>query len=293
MHFSVPGVVSLRLFYYNQERILEQHMPTISVSVAEYLLDLLFPIHCLGCGKNREDLLAKERWICPDCLAKIVPREEQICPHCKEGSEGGNTHGACRKGCFLDGLWAGAYYDELLEKAIHDFKFRFIRDLAYPLSEIMIRSIRETAEYGAFQDMMFANFAKEEEEGIYTEEKRNAKPETLIVPVPLHRRRSRERGFNQSALLAQAVGARFSLSVRENLLLRVRNTKSQSKTADKVERWRNLENAFLCASPAEAAGKNIVVVDDICTTSATLEQCAGELKRCGARSVWGLVAARK
>lgn len=268
-------------------------MSKLSASTAGYLLDLLFPIHCLGCGKNREDLPAQDRWICPDCFSKIMPREEQVCPHCKEACEGGRTHGACRGMAHLDGLWSAAYYDELLEKAIHDFKFRFVKDLAHPLADLMARSILEASEYGEFQDLVFANFSKEDEEGIYIDEKKNARPETIIVPVPLHKKRQRERGFNQSALLARRVGGRFSLPVREDILVRIRNTKPQSKTEGREERWRNIESAFLCVLPEEMKGKNAILLDDICTTSATLEQCAKELKRCGARSAWGLVAARK
>ncbi len=269
-------------------------MSKLSASVTGYLLDLLFPIHCLSCGKNQEDFPAEERWICPDCLSKIMPREDQICPHCKEASEGGRTHGACRSKCHLDGLWAGAYYDELLEKAIHDLKFKFIKDIAYPLSQLMTRSITETPEYGDFQDMIFVNLSnKEEEEDLYTDEKKNIKPETVIVPVPLHKKRERERGFNQSMLLAERVGKRFALPVRQDILMRVKNTKPQSKTMGQEERWKNLESAFSCVMPEEITGKNVVIVDDICTTSATLEECAKELKRRGARSVWGLVAGRK
>jgi ComF family protein len=268
-------------------------MSKLSASVMGYFLDLLFPIHCLGCGKNREDLPASARWICPDCLLKIMPREEQICPHCKEMSEGGKTHGACRGKCSLDGLWAGAYYDDLLERAIHDLKFKFIKDIACPLSELMIRSITEAQEYGDFQDMIFASYSKEEEEGIYADEDKNARLETVIVPVPLHERREKERGFNQSALIAGQVGNRFSITVREDILIRVKNTKPQSKTMGQEERWNNIKSAFSCVLPEEIKGKNVIVLDDICTTSATLEECAKELKRAGAGSVWGLVAARK
>ncbi|MFA6896973.1 MAG: ComF family protein [Patescibacteria group bacterium] len=258
-----------------------------------YFLDLIFPIRCLGCGKNREDLASRERWICPDCFAKIVPRNEQVCPACKEASEGGRTHGFCRETSSLDGLWAAAYYDDFFEKAVHDFKFKFIRDISFPLSELMIKSILETPEFDDLQDVVLANYSKDEEEGLYLDEKKNAKTETILIPVPLHRKRYAERGFNQSYLLAKNIGERFSLPVREDVLLRTKNTKPQSKTANQAERWRNIAGAFHCAKPEEVSGKNIVVVDDICTTSATLDECAKELKKSGAKKVWGLVVARK
>lgn len=268
-------------------------MQKIFTQTFEYFLDLLFPIHCLGCGKNREELAARERWICPDCLAKIAPRGEQVCPKCKELSEGGKTHRFCRDDNFLDGLWAAAYYNDFFKRAVHDFKFKFIKDISYPLSELVIKSILETQEYGDFQNIVLVNFSKDEEEGIYLDEDKNRKTETILIPVPLHRKRYAERGFNQSYLLAKNIGERFSLPVREDVLSRTKNTKPQSKTINQEERWKNIASAFRCAKPEEVKGKNIVIVDDICTTSATLDECAKELKKSGAKKVWGLVVARK
>ncbi|MDD3006644.1 MAG: ComF family protein [Candidatus Pacebacteria bacterium] len=268
-------------------------MQKIFAKTFEYFLDLIFPIHCLGCGKNREELAARERWICPDCFLKIMPRGEQVCPKCKEASEGGRTHSFCRGDNFLDGLWAAVYYDEFFERAVHDFKFKFIKEISYPLSELMVRSILETQEFGEFQDIVLVNYAKDEEEGIYSDEQKNVKAETILIPVPLHPKRYAMRGFNQSFLLAKNIGEKFALPVREDILSRTKNTKPQSKTSNKEERYKNIESAFLCRKPDEVKGINIIVVDDICTTSATLNECAKELKRCGAKNVWGWVVARK
>lgn len=259
----------------------------------EYFLDMIFPIHCLKCGKNCEDLLAKERWICPDCLSSINVRKEQVCPVCEKESDGGKTHFACRDKTFLDGLWACAYYDNLIEKAVHDFKFNFVRDLSYPLSQIMIKSILETPEFGDFQDLVLVNFSKDEEEGIYSDEEKNKKPETILLPVPLHRKRYNWRGFNQSLLLAKNISERFSLPLQENVLFRVKNTKPQSKTRSEEERRKNINSAFLCPDESFVKNKNFILVDDVCTTSATLNECVKELKRNGAKNVWGLVVARR
>jgi ComF family protein len=268
-------------------------MQKVLTQTFEYILDLFFPIRCLQCGKNREDLPARERWICPDCLADIHPRSEQVCPGCKEPSFGGATHSYCREDNFLDGLWSAAYYDDFFKKAVHEFKFKFIKDLAFPLSAIMARSILDAQEYGTFQDVILANFAKDEEEGIYLDDRKNKKTDTILIPVPLHRKRYNERGFNQSFLLAKNIGERFALSVREDMLLRIKNTKPQSKTVSREERWENIKSAFICVKGEEVRGKNIVVIDDVCTTSATLNECAKELKRAGAKSVWGLIVARR
>ena len=269
-------------------------MRDVLSQMSGFLLDCLFPIRCLGCGKNREDLPADERWICPECLDMIGQRSEQVCPWCKEGSVGGETHGPCKAYTSLDGLWSCAYYDDLLERAIHNFKFGFMTGISYPLSELMIRSIVEAGAAGPFQEMMLAGVGKEAEESIYigamVEGDRNR---AVLIPVPLHKRRYAERGFNQSELLARRIGERFPIPVKSCVLDRIRNTKPQSKTAGREERMRNLKSAFTCVRPDEIRGKDILLVDDICTTSATLDECARELKRCGARRVWGFVTARK
>lgn len=259
-----------------------------------YLLDMLFPIECLGCGRNREELPARERWICNECLERLSLRTEQVCPLCEEPSEGGRTHPACRSRQPLDGLWAAAHYEILLREAVHRFKFDFLRDFSFPLARIMVRSVEEAPEFGAFQELLSAGGAKEAEEGLYLDEKRNRRPlPALLVPVPLHRRRRNWRGFNQSFLLAQHLGARFGLPVCERILVRRRHTRPQSLTKSEAERQENIAGAFACLQPEKVRGRDVILVDDICTTAATLTECARELKAAGARKVWGWVVARR
>ena len=114
----------------------------------------------------------------------------------------------------------------------------------------------------------------------------------VLVPVPLHSRRLRERGYNQSALLAAEVGKRNGLPVVTDSLVRLRHTKAQVKTAGAEERQRNLAEAFGCRN-AKLAGRRVLVVDDVCTTGATLNSCAIALRAAGAASVWGLALARE
>jgi predicted amidophosphoribosyltransferase len=233
------------------------------MKIFDYFLDMIFPVYCLGCGKNREDLPARERWICPDCLVKINLRAQQVCPVCEKESEGGETHSSCCGKIFLDGLWAAAYYDGFMEKAVHGLKFSFLKDISFSLSEIMIKSILEAPEFGDFQDIILANFSKEEEDGIYLDENRNQKTETVLIPVPLHRKRHNWRGFNQSFLLSKNIGERFSLPVREDILYRTKNTKPQSKTGSEEERRKNIDGAFSCPDADKVKDKNIILVDDI------------------------------
>jgi ComF family protein len=271
----------------------------ILLKAKNFILDILFPIQCLGCGIELENLDPKERWICSECLEKIKTRKDQVCPVCEQFSEGGMTHYRCKKETALDGLWVATEYKyEVVSEAIHKFKFNFVKDISFPLSEILIKSILETEEYGDFQDLVLANFSQEsEEEGIYIEEEKNKKAETIIIPVPLHKKRYNWRGFNQAFLLSEYVADKFNLDICDNSLFRKRNTKPQTKIKSMEKRKENIKGAFFILKCSDSENliknKNIVIVDDVCTTSTTLGECAKELKKVGAKNVWGLVVARK
>jgi ComF family protein len=114
----------------------------------------------------------------------------------------------------------------------------------------------------------------------------------MLVPVPLHDKRLRERGYNQSQLLAAELSQQISMAVNPALVKRVRNTGPQARSASVYERRVNMENTFICTS-GEAAGRDIVIVDDVCTSGATLESCASALKAAGANHVLGFTLARE
>ena len=102
----------------------------------------------------------------------------------------------------------------------------------------------------------------------------------------------RERGYNQSSLLARELGKRIDLPVIEDCLIRVRQAQPQVRAGNVVERRRNVVNAFECRD-GKLAGKKIILIDDVCTSGATLESCAAALKSKGAVTVWGLTLARE
>jgi ComF family protein len=115
-------------------------------------------------------------------------------------------------------------------------------------------------------------------------------PVDVIVPVPLHADRLRERGYNQAALLAREMGGRLGIAVDEKALLRRRPTAPQAKL-DAKQRKDNVRDAFHCSSDA-LADKRVLLIDDVCTTGATLDACAIALYESGARSVQALTLAR-
>jgi ComF family protein len=122
--------------------------------------------------------------------------------------------------------------------------------------------------------------------------KENPLPGEVLAGVPLHPRRLRERGYNQSSLLARELGKRIGLPVIEDCLIRVRQAQPQVKAVDVEERRRNVADAFVCRDE-RLKGKHIILIDDVCTSGATLESCAVALKDKGATSVWGLTLARE
>jgi len=157
----------------------------------------------------------------------------------------------------------------LLETAIYALKYRALQQLAVPLGDWAAGVIglrRGTA-------VMFGT-------------------NPLLVPVPLHPSRLRERDYNQAALLARRLAIASAMPLEESALARVRHTGSQVRTHSRVERLDNMKGAFSVAHPETVADRDIVLVDDVCTTGATLEDCARALKEAGARSVSAIVLAR-
>lgn len=117
-------------------------------------------------------------------------------------------------------------------------------------------------------------------------------PAEVLVPVPLHPRRLRERGYNQSGLLARELCRLTSLPVEEDTLFRHRNSGAQIRARDSEERRSNVLGAFGCRNE-KLGGRRVLLIDDVCTTGATLNSCAIALKKAGVTSVWGLALARE
>ena len=113
----------------------------------------------------------------------------------------------------------------------------------------------------------------------------------LLVPVPLHRIRFRERGYNQSSLLARCAARICNISVNERILTRTRHTNIQARLSSK-ERVKNVSNAFSVKTPEDVRNKKIILVDDVLTTGVTINECARVLVESGAAKAYALTAAR-
>lgn len=217
------------------------------------LLDALFPPRCVGCG-------ARGEWLCRGCYKSVRRPAPPLCRRCGREYSGPALCADCRLHPFrIDGIRSGGYYEGALRAAA--LRFKHSRHLAAPLGTLLGEA------WSAWP--------------------RNA---DLIVPVPLHPSRLRERGYNQAALLARELAEGCRLALAEDCLARTRATAPQTGHSWR-ERWENVAGAFACQDP-RVVGRGIILVDDVCTTGATLEACARALKDAGAKAVWGLVVAR-
>jgi ComF family protein len=240
------------------------------IKLETFILDILFPITCLSCGKTGE-------WICEKCLVKIPLKIDQVCPFCERKiTPGGRICFECHKHSPLDGLLVStSYKNEIVSASVHNYKYRFVEDLHVPLGKILIRAFLNS-------DLSIPD---------------------LIIPIPLHSRRLRYRGFNQAKLLADYLSANLtpglSIPVANNLIIRSRYTSPQMKIKDYQKRKKNLEGAFEVAKNCvrnlyqTLENKRVLLVDDIATTGATLFECAKVLKNAGAKEVLALVIARQ
>ncbi|MFA6271772.1 MAG: phosphoribosyltransferase family protein [Patescibacteria group bacterium] len=115
--------------------------------------------------------------------------------------------------------------------------------------------------------------------------------DSVIVPIPLHKKRLAERGFNQSELIGNHVAEILQLKINPKLLIRTKNTKSQM-TLNKADRILNMQKSFVCPDPAQVKGKDIILIDDVLTTGTTIREAAQALKASGCRSVSAIVLAK-
>jgi len=256
-----------------------------------FILDLIFPISCLGCGAEGE-------WICRDCFGKIKLLEKQACPICGADSPTGARCFNCRNKSELDGVIAAAAYwrrnpgeketkGTLVKEAIHIFKYRFVKDLAQPLSALMAEQLKNR------------RICKKSACGGSAGGGKNSIPfgpdipeNRIIIPVPLHPKRFRWRGFNQAELLAENLAKRFDVPLEKSLLARAKNNIPQAEIKERRARLENIRGAFNCAESPKLKDKTVILVDDVCTTAGTMSECAKVLKDSGAREVWGAVVAR-
>ncbi|NLG88071.1 MAG: ComF family protein [Clostridiaceae bacterium] len=224
-------------------------------SLIEYFLRIFFPPRC----------------ICCDCVL-CVDTTEFVCDGCRKDIPHISRHLFVNPaGDSISNIYCAFDYEKGVRKAIHHLKFndrpgnaKILVDMSYPLIE----------EYFAGVPAQLCS----------------ANSHDIAVPVPIHSKRKRERGYNQSELIARSIAKKLNIPVIAGALVKIKNTPPQSSLA-KDERFKNLEGAFYVKKPYLIEGKRVLLIDDVITTGSTLEQCGKVLLDSGAVCVDAFVIA--
>ncbi len=233
------------------------------------IIDFLFPPHCLMCGKKGE-------FLCPDCFINLNFSPRFICPSCYKNTKHGNFCSQCQKNYYFKGLWfADKYSNKVIKKLITTMKYRFVYDISFIL--------------GDYLSLFFHNILKSQ-----TGQKQILKnlKNTLIIPVPLHKRKLRWREFNQAEKIAKTFCQKLNIEKNLNTdLKRIKYARPQAKMKNQEKRQKNIQNAFSWQGQ-NLKQKNIILIDDVATSLSTLNECAKTLKENGANQIWALVIAK-
>ena len=245
------------------------------------VVSVLFPAGCRLCEK----LLTRATRvpICEECLASFATMEGDLCESCGSTREtpfagratkpdGGGGPDAARPVCAVcrtrkyafDRARSYAAYKSELVRAIVTLKFERIEPLGAWFAERLAEVVRREPE---------------------------ALAADIVVPVPLHRQRERERGYNQADLIARPLARRLGLPYRAVLLMRTR-PRPDKQLLSHTERWESVRGAFATRPGSRVDKLRVLLVDDVMTTGATLDACAKALREAGAKSVVGLTVAR-
>jgi competence protein ComFC len=229
------------------------------------LASLFYPAACVVCSSEVE----RTEYLCENCRQRAPRITAPFCEKCSEPFTGAITQTFACANCehrtlHFDSAVAVYRSRGLVRKLVHEFKYGHHRHLRHPLADWLGETLSDSRLHGRHFD--------------------------LLVPVPLHPARERERGFNQAALLAELLAKRANLPVRP-VLERIRYTTTQT-AYDRSERMENLRDAFRLRKNRDVRGLHVLLIDDVLTTGSTLSECARMLKRAGALSVFAATAAR-
>jgi len=228
-------------------------------------LDLLFPPSCLSCGLSLPS--SRVPLFCQDCFSRLRFISSPLCPCCgrlfQNGAGGDHFCGPCltQKRHFRAAR-ALLLYEDPIKPLIQQLKYHKKTFCLPSLAALMASSPNA--------------FANEDVE--------------LILPVPLHKKKLRQRGFNQAQLLAESFFPR-DLRLKADILFRIKETTAQTGLSGD-ERRRNMGNAFAVPAPEAVRGKRILLIDDVFTTGTTVNECAKTLLKAGASDILVLTLAR-
>ena len=233
-----------------------------------FALDVLFPPRCANCEVK---VKTNAYPLCANCEKSLPINTSLFCAWC--GARAYSLSKVCHAGapCVLG---AATRFDRAAaQRIIHAIKYENKKFLAHPLGKIIAGYFdRLSAEVG-FDNLTF-----------------------FVIPVPIHKKKILKRGYNQSALLAREFikqsNKAESLFFVDDIIFKTKNTPSQTECKTRAERLKNIAGSFETRVPELIRGKNLIIIDDVCTTGSTVSEIARLLKKSGARIVLALVFAK-
>ncbi len=253
-------------FFYRLQGKMKRNFHETLKNALGSLSSLLFPTVCVFCGA---DVGASVSGICAECSSNIRPVENPVCKTCGQPTAGLSAGSSMECGYCLgnklhfEKARFAVIYTRVIRHGILHFKFYNSLYLGEVFSGFLSSAFRQ-------------HFQRQELDA--------------IIPVPVHRKRLTQRGYNQCAILAKKLGTDVSLPVLTGALVKTRNTVPQTQLKRK-QRLNNIKGSFTVPNPQEIAGKRILILDDVFTTGSTVSEASRILKRHGAQSVQALVLA--
>ena len=226
-------------------------------SLLYHILEMVFPTRCAGCQKISGD----GALVCQGCRSKILINQTLFCSVCRARLPDN------KKICHKDGrylLGAATSYDGTIKNLIWDFKYNNRRKAADFLAELVLEYLNRVGK---------------------------TEKDFILVPIPLHRKKERKRGYNQSKIIAEKLGAVLELAVSD-ALIKLKDTPPQMTIGGMAERKQNIAGSFAVNQPEKISGRNIILVDDVTTSGSTLNEAAMILKSAGAKKIIALTIAR-
>lgn len=218
------------------------------------IVKFLFPQNCFSCG-------VFDTVFCDDCKGKLKPLDSGYCVVCGKKTIKGFTHTPCIGRYTPERLISFFSYEGLLRGCVLDAKYK---SRAFCIFE----------EFSELAVDMLEDFNI-----LFTQE-------VILVPVPMSKEKFSERTFNQAEIIAENIARKFKCKI-ENVLERKKDSSFQHMLTKK-ERAQNVKNSFICVNSDKVKGKDIVLIDDVCTTGATFLECAKELKKAKVRFIYCL-----
>ena len=236
------------------------------MSLLYHILNAIFPRLCFNCDKI---VKKEESFLCAECFAKIPIYSTLFC--CLFRARLPENKKICHKNS-LYVLGSATKYADPIKKIIWELKYNKKTAAAKPLKMIMETYLNKLQLIELISPI--------------------GRISPIVIPLPLHPTKERQRGFNQSKLIAETASAKLNLPLVKNCLLKNKNTLPQMELKNLEQRTKNVVNSFFVKNPELIKGKIIVLVDDIVTSGSTLTEAAKTLKSSGAKKIIAITIAK-